>query len=295
MKVLLTGASGLLGRAVMAKFIKNNFEIIGMAFSRASSPLHKVNLLENEAVIKFVMTHKPDIIIHSAAERRPEEVQKNPEKSKQLNVNSTDNIASICAASNISLIYISTDYVFDGTNAPYEVNSKPNPINTYGELKLAGEECVKAKEGLKWCILRVPVLFGRTEDLDESAVTILMKALKLSFLEKQMCKMNHIEKRYPTFCDDVAMFLLEISNYLAEKPEGLGVLHFSGNECMTKFEMVQRMARLKQISLDYIEPETVVSTAVKRPYDCHLSMEKNELKLSIQQTPFDDAMSLLLG
>ncbi|XP_075249592.1 methionine adenosyltransferase 2 subunit beta-like [Convolutriloba macropyga] len=295
MRVLLTGASGLLGRAVLSKFSSSSFEIIGTGFSRAAPPVVKLNILDAGAVESFIDDHTPDIVIHAAAERRPEAVQENYDQAKQLNVDSTDNLASICARKDVYLIYISTDYVFDGEKPPFQVDDKPNPLNKYGELKLAGETCVKEKEGLKWCILRIPVLYGCTDKLDESAVTILYQALLQSIENKRMAKMNHIERRYPTFTEDAAGFLIRVCEKYEEDGKAVGVLHFIGDECMTKYEMVQRMAKLKDKSLDFIEAETKVSSTVKRPFDCFLSMDKcKDLNLQCSRTSFDTAILTVL-
>jgi len=295
MKVLLTGASGLLGRAVLSKFSESKFEIVGTGFSRVAPPLLKLDLLDSKAVESFITEHKPQIIIHSAAERRPEVVQENFETSKQLNVGSTELLASLCAKNDIYLIYISTDYVFDGDNAPYSVEDKPNPLNRYGELKLAGEECVKNTEGLKWCVLRVPVLYGKTDKLNDSAVTVLYEALLKSIESKQIAKMNHIEKRHPTYCPDVAKFLLEICERYQFSGSIFGLMHFTGREQMTKYEMVQRMAKLMNKSTDFIEAETKVSSAVKRPYDTRLSVQKSlDVNLPCANTPFDTAIMEVL-
>jgi len=295
MKVLLTGASGLLGRAVLSKFSESKFEIVGTGFSRVAPPLLKLDLLDSKAVESFITEHKPQIIIHSAAERRPEVVQENFESSKQLNVGSTELLASLCAKNDIYLIYISTDYVFDGDNAPYSVEDKPNPLNKYGELKLAGEECVKNTEGLKWCVLRVPVLYGKTDKLNVSAVTVLYEALLKSIESKQIAKMNHIEKRYPTYCPDVAKFLLEICERYQFSGSIFGLMHFTDREQMTKYEMVQRMAKLMNKSTEFIEAETKVSSAVKRPYDTQLSIQKSlDVNLPCANTSFDTAIMEVL-
>ena len=93
---------------------------------------------------------------------------------RRLNVTATRALAEAMNEHGGRVLYISTDYVFDGAAPPYKWDDKPNPVNAYGQLKLEGEECV-----LKACeenvVLRVPVLYGPVEYLGESAVTTLLQ------------------------------------------------------------------------------------------------------------------------
>ncbi len=82
-------------------------------------------------------------------------------------------LARLAAAKGFTLLYLSTDYVFDGRNPPYEADSATHPLQMYGRQKLAGEEAIKVA-GARTCALRVPVLYGRTEYNGESAVNVLV-------------------------------------------------------------------------------------------------------------------------
>ena len=177
-RVLITGASGLLGRAIFKQFCNSDkWEVLGLAHSRATGALKKVNLLDFEETERVVKEFKPHVLIHSAAERRPDIVENDEETSMKLNVEATKALVSTINELNSGLeipghfmLYISTDYVFDGTNPPYKPLDQPNPLNKYGKSKLAGEQVMKmypADGG----ILRVPILYGNVEYLKESAVT----------------------------------------------------------------------------------------------------------------------------
>jgi S-adenosylmethionine synthetase len=79
-------------------------------------------------------------VIHCAAERRVEVVDGDFDKALKINVSATEHLAKLCAEQGIYFVYISTDYVFDGKNPPYKIDSIPNPLNKYGLSKLKGEE-----------------------------------------------------------------------------------------------------------------------------------------------------------
>lgn len=171
MKVLITGASGLLGRAIKTEFEKvSDWNILGLGFTRLDGGLRKVDLQNDEEVIQVIDEFKPDVLIHSAAERRPDFVANHEKEAEQLNVKATETLAKHVNKYGGFMLYISTDYVFDGTSPPYKVSDATNPLNKYGMTKLQGE-----RETLLHCkysgVLRVPILYGPLKYIDESAVT----------------------------------------------------------------------------------------------------------------------------
>ena len=177
-RVMITGASGLLGRAVFKKLSKDeSFLIMGCAHSRCRGNLRQIDLMDLETTEKVVREFQPNVLIHSAGERRPDVVEKNEGKAKQINVDSTARLAQIMTSLNEDLkqprhfmLYISTDYVFDGTSPPYTPRDQPNPLNKYGKSKLEGEKMLLAYHPIGG-ILRIPILYGEVEYLRESAVT----------------------------------------------------------------------------------------------------------------------------
>ncbi len=172
-RVIITGASGLLGRAILKRFQeKADWVALGLAFSRAgnNSSLQKVDLRDKEQVSSVIKDFQPNFIIHAAAERRPNFVEKQEEETAKLNVSATCYLAEAASDAKAFMLYISTDYVFDGTSPPYKPNDKANPLNKYGQSKLDGEIAT-----MKHCttsgVLRVPVLYGPVEHLHESVIT----------------------------------------------------------------------------------------------------------------------------
>ncbi|MEE6478802.1 hypothetical protein FKM82_012011 [Ascaphus truei] len=141
-RVLITGATGLLGRAVYKEFKDNNWHVVGCGYTRARPRFEHLNLLDVAAVKTLVQDFKPHVIVHCAAERRPDIVESQPESASMLNVVASGNLAKEAAGVGAFLLYISSDYVFDGTNPPYLEDSVPNPLNFYGKTKLEGERTV---------------------------------------------------------------------------------------------------------------------------------------------------------
>ncbi|XP_057312375.1 methionine adenosyltransferase 2 subunit beta-like [Hydractinia symbiolongicarpus] len=199
MKVLITGASGLLGRAIKTEFEKvSDWKILGLGFTRLDGGLKKVDLQNDEEVIQLIDEFKPDVLIHSAAERRPDFVANHEKETEQLNVKATETLAKHVNKYGGFMLYISTDYVFDGTSPPYKVSDATNPLNKYGMSKLQGE-----RETLLHCkysgVLRVPILYGPLKYVDESAVTSNQecgkKVLGTKLISKRDCA-KCLEKYY---------------------------------------------------------------------------------------------------
>ncbi|XP_058026623.1 methionine adenosyltransferase 2 subunit beta isoform X2 [Ahaetulla prasina] len=251
-RVLITGATGLLGRAVYKEFKANHWHTLGCGYSRARPLFEQVNLLDSAAIHSVIQDFQPHVIIHCAAERRPDIVDSQPDAAAQLNVTASGIIAKEAAQVEAFLIYISTDYVFDGTNPPYKENDVPNPLNLYGRTKLEGERAVlKNNEGA--AILRIPILYGEVEKLEESAVTIMFD--KVQFNNKS-ANMDHWQERFPTYVKDVAIVCRQLAERRMVDPSIKGTFHWSGNEQMTKFEMACAMADAFNLPSSHLRPIT---------------------------------------
>ena len=155
----------------------DKWDVLGLAHSRATEVLKKVDLLDFDETKRVVKNFKPHILIHAAAERRPDVVENDEETCMKLNVGVTKTLASAISELNSDagapehfMLYISTDYVFDGSSPPYKPHDEANPLNKYGKSKLAGEQVMQAYNS-DGGILRVPILYGKVESLKESAVT----------------------------------------------------------------------------------------------------------------------------
>ena len=153
MKILLTGASGMLGQDLSPVL-----EDVGAFVIETSSDNMDIT---DVAQVKNVLncTH-PDMVIHCAAYTNVDKAEEEPEKAELINVKGTENIAKVSAELDIPVVYISTDYVFYGSkNTPYTPDDIPNPLNIYGKTKLAGEEMIK-KYCKKYYIVRTSWLYG---------------------------------------------------------------------------------------------------------------------------------------
>jgi len=290
-RILVTGASGLLGRPVLKRLgeVLPEAVCLGTCRTRTRSGLVAADLADPAALARLLDECRPDVIVNTAAERRPDVCERAPDAVDLLNVALPRGLAAWTAAQGARLIQISTDYVFDGSRPPYRPDDPPCPINAYGRSKLAAEEAVRQTDP-RAVILRVPILYGQVETLGESAVTAIAAALLAG--KGRPVEVENLCVRYPTLTDDVAEAVARI---VAAPASVAGILHVSGEEAMTKWDLARIMAPLLGI-----DPACCLSderpSATPRPHDCHLATDTaRALGLLPAMTPFRRAIGPILA
>lgn len=303
--VIVTGATGLLGRQVVEAFNDVGWNVIGTGLSRAKPPtIRKVDLLHEEEVVSLFHETRPHVLVHCAAERSPDKCASSPMETKRLNITATRFLAQACACRDIFMIYLSTDYVFPGTpgEAPYAANASPQPPNFYGQTKLDGEHEVLAIPVGKGLVFRVAILYGEVEENKESAVNVLLDSV-WNREGKTQIEMDHWSVRYPTNTEDVARVLKDVAiKYVNASAEDLAklprVLQFSAEEEMTKYEICQILAGVLGLPLHHMKPNDSndPNASVRRPYNCHLStQELKDIGINVSAVPFKDWWQRYLG
>ncbi|MBQ4812772.1 SDR family oxidoreductase [Pseudoalteromonas luteoviolacea] len=285
-KIIVTGATGLLGRTLM-QVLAQSHTVIGTGFSRAKAPIEQLDLNQETAIVNFLDKHQPDVLIHAAAERKPDICENDHQATIALNVKAAEFLANQCKARKIHFVFISTDYVFDGKSAPYLENSSHSPVNFYGQSKAQAEQAILSNSA-RHTIIRVPVLYGEVEYLAESAVTVIAQQI----LTQSNSKHDDWAIRFPTHVEDIALTL----RALLQQPESSigGIFHISDNQSMTKYGMAKHIAHA--VGRD---PEDLVSIpeptqSAMRPYNCALK-DTRLAALNIQFTrDFADAIKQVL-
>ena len=153
MKILVTGADGMLGSDLCPILQDEGYEIV-------ETSIKDFDISDYDKTKKFILEENPEIIIHTAGYTNVEKAEEEPNLVYKVNVCGTENIAKVASKINAVVVYISTDYVFDGLKKePYLPSDKPSPLNIYGKTKYEGEEAVK-KYCEKYYIIRTSWLFG---------------------------------------------------------------------------------------------------------------------------------------
>ncbi|GFN78048.1 methionine adenosyltransferase 2 subunit beta [Plakobranchus ocellatus] len=255
-----------------------------MIYISASLPK---NSTETATVVR---DFKPTVILHAAAERRPDVVEKDPEQTKKINLECTQHLCQLANELGAYVLFISTDYVFDGTKPPYKPGDPTCPLNKYGMSKAEGEKIVLAANSGN-IVFRVPVLYGQVERLDESAVTVLFTKVKDP---SKPAEMNHCERRYPTSCADLGQAIKILVDSREKDPSLQGEFHWSGDEMLTKYDMAVIMAELFNLPSAHIVADTRPAQGAPRPFDCHLDCGRMEALGAVKRTPFREGIKSCL-
>ncbi|HCC79374.1 MAG: hypothetical protein A2X25_06610 [Chloroflexi bacterium GWB2_49_20] len=268
MRILVTGASGLLGLNLSLAALPSH-QVIGVDRSNlAGVPFELLNLdlLEDGALEKMFEVIKPDCLIHCAALADVDACESDPSGSLRLNANLPEALAAGCGQRGIPMIHISTDAVLDGTREGfYTEEDAPNPLGIYAQTKLKGEWAV-LKVNPAAIVARVN-FFGwslnGTRSLAEFFVNNLRAGKPINgFTDVYFC---------PMFVGDLAETLLHM---LEKKLDGL--YHVVGSEVISKYDFGVAIARKFGFEVGLIHPSSVEESNLKarRSHNLRLSVHK---------------------
>lgn len=253
MKVLVTGVGGQLGYDVIKELKKRNIDCIG-------ADRTEFDITDFEESHKFITEYMPDAVIHCSAYTAVDKAENEPELCHLINADGTENIAKICKEIDAKMIYISTDYVFDGTkDGYYDVDDIPNPINVYGKSKLAGEKAVQ-RNLEKYFIVRISWVFGINGN---NFVKTMLR------LGKEREELNVVADQIgsPTYTADLATLLVDMV-----QTGKYGIYHATNEgECSwAEFaEEIFRVAGLN-VKVNHITTEEY-PTKARRPINSRMS------------------------
>jgi dTDP-4-dehydrorhamnose reductase len=211
----------------------------------------EVDITDSARLLRAFQEHHPDVAIHAAAFTAVDECESHPEVAFQVNAEGTHNVALACQRLRTPLLYISTDYVFDGEKPePYVENDPPNPLNVYGRSKLQGERSVLELLSRFW-IVRISWLFG---PLGKNFVrAILSQARNGSPL-----RVVNDQVGAPTYTSDVAAKLEEIVT------RGVpGIYHATNQGTCSWFDFAREV--LRQAGLQHVPISPVPTSVLDRP------------------------------
>jgi len=268
---LVTGASGLLGNKIV-ELAKNDWAVIPV---HRTKPLNsnslELDITDTTEVLNLLGEIKPDVVIHTASETNVDKCEIEKEQAWKINAEGTRNIAKACHKVHAKLVYISTDYVFDGEKGLYDEEDNPNPINYYGLTKLEGEKQV-IKHCKNYAILRTSVLYG-WHPWKQNFTTWVINQLKQG---KEITVVND-HYNTPTWAGNLAEIAIEV----AEKNLH-GLYHASGRERINRYEFAKQIARTFNLDADLVKPvkmSQLTAWIAKRPKDSSLNTGKIQKQL----------------
>jgi len=259
MKVLVTGASGLLGGRMLAVFPRD-WEVRGTYCTRPGDGLVQCSLGDRASLRRLIAGEGYDWVVHCAGIRSPDECQRDARKAVEVNARGTENVALVAGEAGAALAYASTDYVFAGDDPPYRETDRPRPLNVYGHSKLAGERHALSVPGS--LVVRMPALYS----LDLSAPGNVLAALRDSLARGERVAADGDGVRHYTLGEDVAeafVFLMEQGHR--------GTVHVSADQSSTKLEFLRTAAEAMGLDAGLVRPAQPDPAKPPRPRDAHLA------------------------
>lgn len=294
MKILITGANGLLGQKLVSLLApKKEINVIATARgkSRLSSEYgsflyESMDIANREEVIQVVSLHKPDVIINTAAMTNVDECEKEKQACMQLNVEAVKFLVEAAERTSAFLLHLSTDFIFSGEEGPYDEEGIPAPVNFYGESKLLGEQVVMERN-IKWAIARTVLVYGIVPDMSRSNIILWVKG---SLEAQKPIQVVDDQWRTPTLAEDLAM-----GCYLIAKQQAEGIFNISGSDMLTPYEMAMKTADFFGLDKSLITrtDSTKFTQPAKRPPKTGFIIEKAKSSLGYQPHSFDEGIKIV--
>ncbi len=257
LKIALTGSTGLVGSRII-ELLGNSFEFIPIL-------QEDVDITDRKGITRAIDTMSFDILLHLAAYTNVDGAETQAKLAHTINVEGTKNIYDAVTNKGKKLVYISTDYVFDGTNPPYDETSVPNPIGVYGTTKYGGEEVVKENA----MIVRISYPYRSEFEIKKDFI----RALKTRLEEGKPLSMVGDIAITPTFIDDIAYGLRHLFEHFS--PE---VFHLVGSSSHTPYEIALLVAETFNLDKSLISKTTFneyFPHPETRPRDTRIISKKN--------------------
>ena len=276
MKVLVTGAKGQLGYDVMNELAKRGYEGIGV-------DVQEMDITDAQAVDRVITESGADKVIHCAAYTAVDAAEDNVDLCRKVNAQGTENIAKVCKKLDIPMLYLSTDYVFDGEGTrPWEPDDKRDPLNVYGQTKYEGELAIE--ENLdKYFIVRIAWVFG------VNGKNFIKTMLKLAENHDTITVVDD-QVGSPTYTYDLSRLLVDMI-----ETDKYGRYHATNEGLCTWYEFAVEIFRQAGISVNVVPVTSEEFQAkAKRPHNSRLNKDKLD-EMGVKRLPsWQDALSRYL-
>ena len=287
--VFITGANGFIGQYLSRQLLQKGFTVIAtgkgdsrLAFTHPQLIYESLDFTQSIEVDMLVQKYQPQVIVHAGALSKPDTCELDKETAYLVNVTGTQYLLQAAQHCHAFFVYLSTDFVFEGTRLDYKENDKLQPVNYYGETKRLAEAQVQ-EYGWAWSIVRTILVYGHPQGSRHNILTIVAQGLK----EGKDLKIVDDQVRTPTFVEDLVHGLVTI---IEKKKEG--IYHLSGAEVTTPYQMAFAVADYLGLDKSKIEKVTAESfnEPARRPRTTGFDLTKAQTDLQYKPTPFAEGL-----
>lgn len=281
-KILITGSNGFIGQEIVNQLLNTEGEEL-IAVSRGKNRVEhekdfiyrSADVCDQEALAQIIAEYKPDSVIHTVAMANVDRCEEDAAECNHINVQPVKHLTRLAEQHNFHLIYLSTDFVFDGLNGPYKEEDETCPLNHYGVSKVEAERYIQ-QSSCVWSIVRTILVYGAPYDRSRSNLILWVKS---SLENKKNISVVTDHYRMPTFVGDLAKACLEIA-----RREARGIYHISSDEIFSVYEIAQQVADFWNLDKSLITPvkSTDLPSKVARPSYTGFNIDKarNDLDFS---------------
>jgi dTDP-4-dehydrorhamnose reductase len=291
-QVLITGANGFLGNYLCKNLLAQQIPVVATSKGMCRLPYEgdegfvylPLDFTDINAVYSIIEKVQPTTIIHAGAMCKPDECEQNKEAAWLVNVTGTKYLLEAAATKNIHFIFISTDFVFDGSAECYNEEDNPNPVNYYGLTKMKAEALLANYNG-PFAIVRTVLVYGKPLSGRSNLLTVVKQKLE----NKETYFVVNDQVRTPTYVNDLAWAIIQIT---AHKKEG--IWHVSGQDVMTPFEMACSTADYLQLDTSFLKSiaSSDLNQPAMRPPKTSFVLAKAKKELGYHPTSFTEGLRL---
>jgi dTDP-4-dehydrorhamnose reductase len=292
-KILVTGSNGLLGQKISDQLrLRADIQLINTSKGEDRYPNQSgytyfpMDICDRSAILTLLANTKPDIVIHTAAMTNVDTCESDRNGCWDLNVNAVAHLIEASKIYPFHLVHLSTDFIYDGEDGPYNETANPNPLSYYGESKLAAEKLIE-NSGISYSIIRTIIVYGVASKMSRNNIVLWAK----SVLEKgEAISIVDDQFRMPTLAEDLASACISAGMKKAQ-----GAYNVSGKDYMSIFELVNRIADYYQLSKENIKSisSNTLNQAAKRPPRTGFILAKAIKELDYQPHSFEEGLALI--
>lgn len=277
MRIVFTGITGLLG-GYFLKVRQQGYKIIGIN--------SKNDIINKKKILSFIKKIDPALIVHAASLGNVDYCEKHSNEAYKVNVEGTQNIIDAAKAVNAKIIFLSSNAVYDGDNAPYDEKSITNPVDVYGKTKVKGENAI-LKSNLNYCIVRLITMYGWPQPGGRAnPVTWVIDNLKKG---ERINVVNDIYNNH-LWAGQAAEVIWKVI-----KKNISGVYNIAGADCISRYELALKVAKVFDLdsSLISLVSSDFFKNIAKRPKNTCFNTKKMEKELDIKPLSVDEGLKLM--